>query len=194
MDKLLLTGFGPFGSHAVNVTEEAVGGLEGQSLAGFTAVTRVLPVQFDRAVAALEEAFESERPAAVIAAGIHDGPDYRVEVAAKNERHYTIPDVDGVTVEGARVEDGAPPMVFATLPVGAIKAAIEAEGLPVHLSEDAGRYLCNAVFFWAARRPVPGGFIHVPASAPADEVRRVLAAAARVTAERLATQRVEATA
>lgn len=194
MENILLTGFGPFGSHTENVTDAAVRGLEGQLVGPFTIASRVLPVQFERAVAALEEAFEAERPAAVIACGIHDGQGYRVEVAAKNERDYAIPDVDGVTVRGEPVEPAAPPMAFATLPVAAIKASLEAEGLEAQLCEDAGRYLCNAVFYWVTRRGVPAGFLHVPAGAPAEEVARALTVAARVTADRLVAQRVEATA
>src|SRR5690606_1781493 len=112
-------------------------------------------VQFERAVAALEEALEAERPVAVLSFGICDEPGFRIELSAKNERHYARPDIDGNVVQDARVEDGAPAMVFSTLPVAAIKQALGDAGLPTELSEDAGRYLCNAIFYWVVRRVNP---------------------------------------
>lgn len=193
LETILLTGFGPFGGHARNVSEEAVRRLDGVEVEGFALRALCLPVQFERAVAALEEAIEAERPLAVISLGIHDDAGYRVELSAKNERHYALPDVDGHLVQDAPVEQGAPAMVFSSLPVAAIKQAFEQAGLPVELSEDAGRYLCNAVCYWAARRVTPAGFVHVPAAARLEEVVLAARLAAEVTARRLIAQRVEAT-
>ncbi|MCO5165089.1 MAG: pyroglutamyl-peptidase I [Planctomycetes bacterium] len=193
LETILLTGFGPFGRHERNVSEEAVRRLDGAEVEGFALRALCLPVQFERAVAALEEALESERPLAVISLGIHDEAGFRLELSAKNERHYALPDVDGQLVQDAAVEDGAPAMVFSSLPVAAIKQAFEQAGLPVELSEDAGRYLCNAVAYWTARRVSPAGFVHVPAAARLEDVLKAARLAAEVTARRLVAQRVEAT-
>lgn len=195
MEKLLLTGFGPFGPHPTNVTEEAVRRLDGTELEGFTIVARTLPVQFEQAVAELEAALAEERPSAVLAAGIHGEADgYRVELTAKNLRDYELPDVAGEVVKGQPVVTGGPPMAFGQLPVGAIKAALEAEGLETALSEDAGSYLCNAVYFWLCQRDAPAGFLHVPAGAAETEAAGALRAALGAIAHRLAAQRIEATA
>lgn len=193
LETILLTGFGPFGQLDRNISEEAVRRLEGAEIDGFVLKTLALPVQFERAVAALEEALEAERPAAVLSFGVHAEPGFRIELSARNERHYTLPDIDGDLVQDARVEDGAPAMVFSSLPVAAIKQAFDDAGLPAELSEDAGRYLCNAIFYWVARRVMPAGFIHVPAAVERlDEVVKAVRLAAQVTAHRLAAQRVEA--
>ena len=111
-------------------------------------------------------------------------------------RHYPIPDTDGVELRDQPVVPGGNAMAFSTIPVGGIKTALEEAGLPVVLSEDAGRYLCNAVFFWtAATQPVPVGSLRVPADPGGVEtVMRALEIAFQVTAKRLAAQRVEATA
>ena len=196
MEKVLLTGFGPFGPHAQNASGDAVRRLDGAAYEGFQVRGLVLPVQFERAVALLEEAIESEQPAAVICCGIHsDSPaeGFRLEVAAKNERHYGLPDVDGHLVHDACVVEGGPAMVFSSLPVGEIKRGIEAAGLPAQLSEDAGRFLCNAIFYWVASRVQPAGFLHVP-TGPLPDVARAIEIAVEVTARRLSAQRVEATA
>lgn len=196
LETLLVTGFGPFGPHATNVSEQAAARLDGLELDGFVIRALQLPVAFERAVALLEEALETERPAAVLATGIHRDPaGFRIELAARNERDDPLPGVDGVQVRGGTIEDGGPPMVFSTLPVGAIKRALEEEGLAAELSDDAGRFLCNAVFYWLARRVPQVGFLHVPPAPDGLEaVTRGVRAAARATAERLAAQRVEASA
>ena len=199
-DSILLTGFGPFGSHRRNTSEEAVRALEGTERQGFQIRTLTLPVQYERAVALLQEAIEAEKPAAVIGCGIHEpkteeGPAFRVELAARNVRNYEIPDVDGEVVRDGCVEEDCPAQVFASLPVGAIKLALEEEGLEASLSEDAGQYLCNAIFYWTARRLNPTGFLHFPAEPEQlDAAIRALEIAVDQTARRLLARRVEATA
>jgi pyroglutamyl-peptidase len=196
METILLTGFGPFGAHETNVSQQAVERLDGLEHSGFRVRSLVLPVQFERAVAALEEAVLVEQPAALIACGIVGDADrvgFRVELAAVNDRSYTIPDADGVSVAGEAVEEGGPAQVFSTLPVSAIKQAWDREELCSELSEDAGRYLCNSVFYWGARRVTPAGFLHVPADPNGlEDVVRAIDLALEATASRLAAQRVEA--
>lgn len=202
-ETILLTGFGPFGEHSRNISEEAVRRLDGVEVEGFTLKAVTLPVQFERAVAALEEVLEAERPAAIVSFGVHDEAGFRIELCAKNERHYAKklacgrvvlrPDVDGKIVQDAVVEDGAPAMLFSTLPVAAIKQEFDEAGLPAELSDDAGRYLCNAIFYWVTRRVSQAGFVHVPAAVDRlEDVVRAARLAAEVTARRLVTQRVEA--
>ena len=90
------------------------------------------------------------------------------------------------------VEHLGSPQIVSTLPLARIKLGLEAEGFEVELSEDAGRSLCNAVFYLIARREVPAGFLFVPPGASSEDVARALACAAEVTAARLVAQRVAA--
>lgn len=182
LETILVTGFGPFGPHARNISEEAARRLDGQEREGFLIRALPLPAQFERAAALLRETLETEQPAAVIAAGIHDeeGVDFRLELAARNEN--------------GPAEEQGPPMVFSTLPVATIKQALEASGLRAELSDDAGRCVSNAVFYWVARRVTPAGFIHVPSNlARLEEVVSALDLCVQETARRLIAQRVEAT-
>lgn len=183
-ETILVTGFRPQGDHARDVSEEAVKRLDGTELDGFVLRAVGLPGRFEPAVAALEELIEAERPAAILSFGACESPElFRVELCAKNERQ------EGV------VEEGAPAMVFSTLPVAAIKQAFGEAGLTTELSEDAGRSLPNAVFFWGVRHVASAGFIHVPpAIERLDDVVKAVRLAAEVTARRLIAQRVEATA
>lgn len=194
-ETILLTGFGPFGTHERNSSGEGAKLLDEEVLEaeGFRLVSATLPVQFEAAVALLEELLAEHRPSAIIASGIHgdaQGP-YQLEILAKNELHYEIPDIQGNLIRNAEVEAGGPPQVVSTLPVAKIQLSLEAAGLATELSEDAGRYLCNAVFYWLARQEAPAGFLHVPPSSTPADVARALKIAAVVTAGRLVSERVE---
>lgn len=64
-----------------------------------------------------------------------------------------------------------------SLPLDAIHRALSADGIPAEWSDDAGGYLCNAVFTLSLARAAPGfsprmsGFVHVPLVSPmADPV------------------------
>ncbi|MGO4781780.1 pyroglutamyl-peptidase I, partial [Lysobacter sp. 2RAB21] len=66
---------------------------------------------------------------------------------------------------------GGPAAYFATLPVKAMLAALGEAGIPAEISQTAGTYVCNQVFYGlmhalSARGDagVRGGFIHIPYS------------------------------
>ncbi len=64
--------------------------------------------------------------------------------------------------------DGAPNAYFSTLPIKAMLRALHEERIPASISNTAGTFVCNQVFFAlahdiATRRPaLRGGFVHVP--------------------------------
>ncbi|MBL4847687.1 MAG: pyroglutamyl-peptidase I [Planctomycetes bacterium] len=195
-ETILLTGFGPFGSHERNPSGEGADLLADQVLdaEGFRLVTATLPVQLEAATALLQELISEHAPSAIIASGIHKDPAgcYQVELLAKNELQYDeVPDIDGNLIQDAQVEAEGPPQVVSTLPLAKIKIALESAGFQTELSEDAGRHVCNAVFYWLARQEVPAGFLHVPPTSAPQEVARALRVAAIVTAGRLVERRVE---
>jgi pyroglutamyl-peptidase len=62
---------------------------------------------------------------------------------------------------------GAPAAYFATLPIKAAVRALREARLPAAVSNSAGTFLCNHVFYGlmheaAARGAFRGGFLHVP--------------------------------
>jgi pyroglutamyl-peptidase len=61
----------------------------------------------------------------------------------------------------------APAAYFSTLPIKAMAAALQRAGIPAEVSQTAGTFVCNHVFYGLMhalrRRPgVRGGFVHVP--------------------------------
>lgn len=129
---------------------------------------RELPVSFAAAGPALRAALDELTPDVVICVGQAGGEDrIRVERVAINVDDARIPDNDGAQPIDAPVVDGGPAAYFATLPVKAAVAAIEARGIPACVSQTAGTFVCNHAFYvlqheLASRPGVRGGFVHVP--------------------------------
>ena len=86
-----------------------------------------------------------------------------------------IPDNTGNAPIDAPIVEGGPAAYFATLPIKAMLAALLDAGYPVQISQTAGTYVCNHVFYGLmhALRDNPGvrgGFVHIPYS-PEQAVR-----------------------
>lgn len=195
--KILATGFAPFGGQPINPSWEAVKALEN---AGIDAELRTvqLPVEWKAGPETLKEAIEAFRPDCVLLCGQAGGrAKVSIERVGFNLCDCKAPDNAGVLLQNTPICEGAPDALAATYPYEAIRAAIEAEGLPVEYSYDAGRYICNEVL-WAAlemgRTVCPGmraGFIHLPflpgqkEGAPClalEDQQRAVAAAVRAIA------------
>lgn len=159
-----MTGFEPFGGDAVNASEQAVQGLA-QRWADRTIELRtaILPVSFDGAPAALAGAIATHEPDVVLCVGEAGGrAAITPERFAVNERSARIPDNDGRQPDGA-IDEG-PQRLEARVDVDFIAESIKAAGMPAEVSEDAGRFVCNATFHAALTAfDGPAGFIHVPA-------------------------------
>ncbi|MBF6024360.1 pyroglutamyl-peptidase I [Lysobacter niastensis] len=167
---VLLTGFAPFGGETCNPSQDAVCALEGEVIEGRRVVTRCLPVEFGASLAALSEAIAEVRPELVLCVGQAGGrAQISLERIAINVDDARIPDNAGAQpVDTAIAEDG-PAAYFASLPIKAMLAALRAEGIPAEISQTAGTFVCNHVFYGLmhALQNVPGvrgGFIHIPYS------------------------------
>jgi pyroglutamyl-peptidase len=167
MKTVLLTGFEPFNKETINPAWEAVRALEGWAGAGFTVEVLQLPCVFGAANRVMGEALERIKPDVVIAVGQAGGRmDISVERIAINVDDAPIADnAQRQLVDEAIVADG-PAAYFSTLPIKAIVAALRAAGLPASVSQTAGTFVCNHVFYGlmhrSAGKPVRAGFIHIP--------------------------------
>ncbi len=67
-----------------------------------------------------------------------------------------------------RSAENAPDAYFSTLPLKAMLRRLHDAGIPAALSQSAGTFVCNQVFFGLAHRLATqypharGGFVHVP--------------------------------
>ena len=139
-------------------------------MGGHRIFTRCLPVEFGESLRELRSAVRELQPAVVLCVGLAGGrTEVSIERAAINVDDARIPDNAGASpVDMPVVEDG-PAAYFSTLPIKSILLALWSAGIPAAVSQTAGTYVCNHVFYGLMhalrRKPkVRAGFIHVPAS------------------------------
>ncbi|ASK65964.1 pyroglutamyl-peptidase I [Brachybacterium avium] len=171
---LLLTGFEPFDGAAVNESWEAVRCAAPQLRAqGLAVRTLELPVEFGRAGQLLAAAVREHRPTLVIAVGLAAGrTGITPERVAINVRDARIPDSAGASPVDEPIEADGPVGCFSTLPIKAMVAALTADGIPASVSQTAGTYVCNDVFYALQHllatdeelAGIRGGFVHVPSA------------------------------
>jgi pyroglutamyl-peptidase len=167
---VLLTGFAPFGGESTNPSWEAVRALHGRRIAGHRIEARCLPVAFGDAIAALRRAIAETSPVLVICVGQAGGrAAISIERVAINVDDARIPDNAGRSPVDAPIVPRGPAAYFATLPIKRLRATLVRAGIPAEISQTAGTYVCNHVFYGLMhalkRRPgVRGGFVHIPYS------------------------------
>jgi pyroglutamyl-peptidase len=154
----------------VNPSARIADTLAGREIGGLTVRSAILPVVRALAGERVIELIERVQPAAVVCFG-QGGPRQtalRIERLAVNMRDYPVPDNAGHRPSEEPILPGAPAAYFATLPVAAIRDRVRTAGVPCRLSNTAGTFLCNEVFFTAlhylAARATftPAGFVHLP--------------------------------
>jgi pyroglutamyl-peptidase len=180
--KVLVTGFQPFpadGWHE-NVSGVAVTAMNPAELHGAQVMRLVLPVEYDRAAAAIAEVIERCAPDVVISFG-QGGGEIALEHVAYNlqdtgEISGGVPDNRGVIRAAVPIDEAALPTRDTLLPLPEIRKAIEALGETPADSTDPGRYICNNVMFvdigTMAPRGGRGGFIHLPYTTEFDDAVR----------------------
>jgi len=166
--KALVAGFEPFGGEPVNPAAQALHALPPE-VAGLAVATVQLPTVFDRCAAVLEAAIEAHDPAIVLAIGQAGGrAELCLERVAVNIDDARIADNDGHQPIDRPVVRGGPAAYFATLPIKAAVAALREAGLPAAVSNTAGTFVCNHLFYalmhLAALREgrFRAGFLHLP--------------------------------
>ena len=165
---ILLLGFEPFQGEVVNPSWELAQALDGEEIAGHRVVAVQLPCVFGASLAVLREAIARHDPALVLAIGQAGGrSQLSLERVAINIDDARIPDNAGAQPMDVPVITGAAPAYFTRLPIKAMLAALQQAGIPVEISQTAGTYVCNHVFYGmmhalSDRPDIRCGFIHIP--------------------------------
>jgi pyroglutamyl-peptidase len=167
---VLLTGFAPFGGEDVNPSWEAVRALQGARIGGHRIEARCLPVVFGGSLAALRRAISDTRPVLVVCVGQAGGrAALSLERVAINVDDARIPDNAGARPVDAAIAARGPAAYFSTLPLKRLRRDLERAGIPVEISQTAGTFVCNHVFYGLMhalrrQRGLRGGFVHIPYS------------------------------
>ncbi|MBC7471028.1 MAG: pyroglutamyl-peptidase I [Ramlibacter sp.] len=168
---VLVTGFDPFGGADINPSWLAVQALHGKRVGGHRIVAAQLPTLFDRSLQVLDQLLSQHRPALAICTGQAGGrAALSLERVAINVNDARIADNALAQPVDTPVVGAGPVAYFTSLPIKAMLAALEREGIRAEVSQTAGTFVCNHVFYGLmhalAIRPalagVRGGLIHVP--------------------------------
>jgi len=166
---ILLTGFEPFNKEIINPSWEAVRQLDGWHEGEFVVHARQLPVVFGHALKVVHQAVEELQPSIVIAVGQAGGRvDMSIERVAINVDDAPIPDNQQRQLVDQPIVNGGPAAYFSTLPIKAIVHELREAGLPASVSQTAGTFVCNHVFYGLMHQAhewgttMRAGFIHIP--------------------------------
>lgn len=202
MKTVLLTGFEPFGGETINPSAEIARQLHGTVLNGHRIEAALLPCVFGAAITELKRQIRVVRPVLVVCVGQAGGrAEITPERVAINVDDARIVDNAGAQPVDRPVVRGGPAAYWSTLPIKAIVRQLQAQGIPAAVSQTAGTYVCNHVFYGLMhalreQRRVRGGFVHVPwlpeqagAGQPSLPLAKMTEAVATVVATSLKTRR-----
>ena len=168
MSTILITGFGRFPGAPFNPSAALARAVGKRRRPAFADVRRVVHV-FETSYAAVDrelpKLMAQHKPDIVLMFGLAGRtPFVRIETRARNARSVLFPDVTGHQPAEREIVPGRPPL-RGTAPFVRLLAASRGSRTATRLSRDAGRYLCNYVY-WRALEASRSGtlaqFIHIP--------------------------------
>jgi pyroglutamyl-peptidase len=164
---VLLTGFDAFGGLRMNPSQLIVEAVAVRKARNVHAA--ILPTAFREAGRMIRRLVREIGPRSIVCVGLAAGTAaVQLERTALNLNDSDIPDNTGDMPRGRTINPDGPAAYFSTLPLDLLAERLRAMGIPVRISNFAGAYVCNHVFYVAreeaerlAHRP-SCGFIHVP--------------------------------
>ena len=172
--RVLVTAFEPFGGAESNITQSILSLLP-DSIADWAIEKVCLPVSFKRAPIVLREAIATYSPDLVIMLGqCPAGENIRLERFAINLMDSTKGDNDGYIPNEETIYADQPLALQAPLPIKELERFCTDHVQPVQVSNSAGLYVCNRVYYEALYDKQKALFIHVPKNISAEESMRVM--------------------
>ena len=159
---VLITAFEPFGGAETNITQSVLSLLPA-SIADWAIEKVCLPVSFKRAPIVLREAIATFSPDLVIMLGqCPAGENIRLERFAINMMDSSKADNDGYIPNEETIYAHQPLALQTPLSVKALAMSCAETGLPVVVSNSAGLYVCNRVYYEALHLQQRAIFVHMP--------------------------------
>ena len=182
--RMLITGFGTFPGAPANPTSWLMAKLQdrlGSGNAGLCPTIETLAASYRSVTVRAGHLRAAFAPHIVLHFGLKIGAQgFEIESFARNHVDRARVDAAGGRPDDPRICRNAPRVLRTTAPVRTLVAALRQRGLPAGVSTDAGRYVCNALYFSAllarSGSEPPGWdlFVHVPPTE--TEARPLLAA------------------
>ncbi|WP_437187682.1 hypothetical protein SH668x_001088 [Planctomicrobium sp. SH668] len=151
--RLLVTGFPPFANRPVNPSQTLVQDVlagKVQFPAGITVKAALLPVDYDAIESRFVELVEEFRPDVWLAFGVgRNTIPIQLETVGHNCDDASIPDNAGVLRQNQLIRDDGPELYRVKHSVDSLLSSLQSENVESGISDDAGRYLCNHLFYYA---------------------------------------------
>lgn len=169
MPSLLITAFGPWGTHQSNSSGQWWTQAAVTPPIGWDLHYLELPVDWIEAPSLLFQKMESlEDLSAIVLCGLAENrATITPERFAHNLAAHHTPDVSGAFFPSETIIPGGPLALASTLPLGDLMRQFSEAGILAIESRDAGTFLCNFLNYQLLHRiqstpAIRGGFIHVP--------------------------------
>lgn len=159
---ILITAFEPFGGAETNITQSVLSLLP-NSIADWAIEKVCLPVSFRRAPIVLREAIATYSPNLVLMLGqCPAGENIRLERFAINMMDSSKADNDGYISNEETIYANQPLALQTPLPIKELARFCTDNVQPVQVSNSAGLYVCNRVYYEALHLQQNALFVHVP--------------------------------
>lgn len=159
---ILVTAFEPFGGSDTNITQKIISLLPAQ-VGNKEILTTCLPVSFQRAPIILQELIAQYQPDLILLLGqCPDGENIRLERFAMNMMDAKNPDNDGYIPNEETIYADQPLALQTPLPIKELERFCTDSVQPVQVSNSAGLYVCNRVYYEALYLHQQAIFMHVP--------------------------------
>ncbi|XP_003385640.1 PREDICTED: pyroglutamyl-peptidase 1-like [Amphimedon queenslandica] len=178
---VLVTGFGPFGSHKVNSSWEAVKLLPSMGLTAngreLRVETREIRVSYELVRDRVPALWDEINPDLCIHVGVSPYKSIKYEKCANNHGYF-LQDVDSQFLESSTIHPGSPDVLKTSLDLDGLSEEVlsivaKEEGgknnVKIEVSFDAGQYLCDFIYYTSLHHTfkkkidkAPVLFVHVP--------------------------------
>ncbi|RZF21739.1 pyroglutamyl-peptidase I [Halobacteriovorax vibrionivorans] len=166
--KILITGFEPFDGGEINPSEILVEKFDSE-IPGFEIHKLILPVVFKKSLAILKKEAFFLNPDFIICLGLNAKvSEINLEAIAHNLDDARTDDNEGNRPQEEVIFEDGPETLDSTLPLKEMEDAILEAQIPVAISRDCGRFVCNHVFYGIRRiidmkkMRAKAGFVHLP--------------------------------
>ena len=160
--RILITAFEPFGGAETNISKSILSLLP-DSIADWAIEKVCLPVSFRRAPIVLRKAIATYSPDLIIMLGqCPNGDNIRLERFAVNVMDGSKEDNDGYIPNEETIYNSQPLALQTPLPIKELVRFCTDNIQPVQVSNSAGLYVCNRVYYEALYLHQQAIFMHVP--------------------------------
>jgi pyroglutamyl-peptidase len=172
VDRVLVTGFEPYGTTPVNPAQLVAEALHGDEVGGSPVEGVTVPNTWFESIEVVSARIDEHRPTIVVMLGGYPGRTMvTVERLAQNlndSARYRVADNAGVVLEDEVTVPGGPVGYYATLPIRSMVLAMRAAGIPADISDTAGTLVCNQLMYGVLHHiaetglDVRAGWVHLP--------------------------------